>query len=59
MRRRPEPVSLAAGMVLVVLGTMLLLAQTDVIELDFGSLAPVVLAAVGAVLLASGLSRAS
>lgn len=59
MRRsaRPEPVSLTAGIVLVVLGTALLLDRTGTINLDFGSMAPIALAAIGAMLLASGLSR--
>jgi hypothetical protein len=55
--RDPEPVSLTSGLVLVVLGTTLLLDRVHVLNLDFGSLAPIVLAAVGAVLLVSGLTR--
>ncbi|MBA3327479.1 MAG: hypothetical protein H0T43_04165 [Solirubrobacterales bacterium] len=42
---------------LVGLGTVLLLIQLDIADLDFGGLAPIVLGAVGAILLASGLTR--
>jgi hypothetical protein len=50
-------VSLTAGLVLVVLGTLLLLDSTGALRLDFGALAPIAFGAVGAILLASGLSR--
>jgi hypothetical protein len=50
-------VSLTAGLVLVVLGTVLLLDNTGTLKLSFGAMAPIALAAVGAILLASGLSR--
>ena len=49
--------SLVAGLVLVVLGIVLLLDSADVLELSFGAMAPIAFAAVGAILLASGLSR--
>ncbi|MEY2513607.1 MAG: hypothetical protein QOJ89_965 [bacterium] len=49
--------SLTAGLVLVVLGTILLLDSTGTLTLSFGAMAPIALAAVGAILLASGLSR--
>ncbi len=49
--------SLTAGLVLLVLGTVLLLDQAGTLQLDFGSMAPIALGAIGAVLLASGLSR--
>jgi hypothetical protein len=39
------------------LGALLLLDAEDAIELRLGALAPIACAAVGAVLLASGLSR--
>jgi hypothetical protein len=60
VRRRAEPdaVSLTAGIVLVVLGTVLLLDRTGTIQLDFGAMAPIALGVIGAILLASGLSRA-
>ena len=59
MRRTAEcdRLSLTAGLVLVVLGTVLLLGSLDVVRLSFGSMAPIAFAAVGAILLASGLSR--
>ena len=53
----PEPVSLVAGLVLVVFGIVLLLDSLGVFELTFGAMAPIAFAAVGAVLLASGLAR--
>ena len=49
--------SLAAGLVLIALGALLLLDRTDAIDLRFGYLWPALLAAVGAIMLASGLSR--
>jgi hypothetical protein len=59
VRRRasPDPVSLTAGLVLVVLGTVLLLDRVGTLDLTFGSMAPIAFGAVGAILLASGLSR--
>ena len=59
MRRtaRPDPVSLTAGLVLVVLGAILLLDRTGTVDLTFSSMAPIAFAAIGAILLASGLSR--
>jgi len=53
----PEPLSLAAGLVLIVFGTVLLLDRAGEISLSFGALAPIALAAVGAILVTSGLSR--
>jgi hypothetical protein len=52
-----DPVSLVAGAVIAALGGLLLADRVDALDLRFGSLTPVVLAAVGAILLASGLSR--
>jgi hypothetical protein len=59
VRRRasPDPVSLTAGLVLVVLGTVLLLDRVGMLDLTFGSMTPIAFGAVGAILLASGLSR--
>jgi len=48
---------LTAGLVLVVFGAVLLLDSTGTLELRFGVMAPIAFAAVGAILLASGLSR--
>ena len=53
----PDRLSLTAGIVLVVFGTVLLLDSLGTLRLDFGSMAPIAFGAVGAVLLASGLSR--
>jgi hypothetical protein len=50
-------VSLLAGLVLVVLGVVLLLNSTGTLHLTFGAMAPIAFGAVGAILLASGLSR--
>ena len=59
MRRTPTPerLSLTAGLVLVVFGVVLLLDATGTLELSFGAMAPIAFGAVGAILLASGLSR--
>jgi hypothetical protein len=54
---RPDPFSLTAGLVLVVLGTVLLLGRKHELDLGFDVMAPIAFAAVGAILLASGLSR--
>jgi hypothetical protein len=48
---------LVAGLALLALGGLLLLDSQDVLRLKFGTLAPIACAAVGAILLASGLSR--
>ena len=55
--RRLDWTSLIAGVVLMALGTLLLLDRLEAVDLRFGYLWPVLLAAVGAILLASGLSR--
>lgn len=54
-RRALDMPSLVAGLVVLVVGGLLLLDRVDVLELRFSVLAPVVLAACGAVLLAAGL----
>jgi len=53
----PDRLSLVAGLVLVVLGVVLLLDSAGALDLTFGSMAPIAFGAVGAILLASGLSR--
>lgn len=55
--RRPDVASLVAGAVLVAFGLVLLLDELEVIDLRFAILAPVASGAVGAILLALGLSR--
>ncbi|MDX6691005.1 MAG: hypothetical protein QOG15_2462 [Solirubrobacteraceae bacterium] len=59
MRRpgKPDPLSLTAGLAFVVLGAVLLLERSGEIKLTFGAMAPIAFAAVGAILVASGLSR--
>lgn len=56
-RRRPDLTSLVAGIAIVLFGTVLLLDRADVLDLRFASLAPIVCAVAGAILLASGLVR--
>lgn len=54
---RPDVATLVAGLALLVLGGLLLLDSQGTLELRVGALAPIACAAVGAVLLASGLTR--
>ncbi len=54
---RPDRLLLVAGSVLAAFGVVLLLDRTATIELSFGSMAPMAFAVVGAVLLATGLTR--
>jgi hypothetical protein len=54
---RPDVTTLVAGLAVLVLGGVLLADSTGALELSFAGLAPLVLGAVGATLLASGLSR--
>jgi hypothetical protein len=56
---RPEPdlTSLVAGVAVTALGVLLLLDATGGLELRFAVLGPALCAALGAILLASGLSR--
>ena len=54
---RPDVPALVAGLVLVAFGAVLALDAAGVLELTFAALAPIACAAVGAVLLATGLSR--
>jgi hypothetical protein len=58
VRREPDVPSLVAGAVLVALGCVLLADVLGVVALTFETYAPVACAAVGAILLAVGLSRA-
>lgn len=55
MNRRPDRLSLVAGLAISGLGVLLLLDRTGVIELRFGYALPAILACVGAILLAAGL----
>ena len=56
MARRHFP-SLVGGVAVVALGAVLMLDAAGAFELRFATLAPIACAAVGAILLASGLSR--
>jgi hypothetical protein len=47
--------SLVAGLAIALLGTLLLLDRTGVLDVGFGYAAPAVTATVGAILLAAGL----
>jgi hypothetical protein len=55
--RRPDPVSLVAGLAILVFGAVLLLDRADVLNLRFAALGPIACAVAGAILLASGLVR--
>jgi hypothetical protein len=54
---RPDLATLISGLSVLALGTVLLLDQVGQLNLDFGSLAPLVLCVVGLVLLVGGLAR--
>ena len=56
-RRRLDVTSLVAGLVFTALGTLLLLDRSDVLDLRFGYFWPALTATIGAILLASGLTR--
>ena len=56
-RRIPDLPSLVAGLVILILGAVLLLDRLDVLTLHFASWGPLACAAIGAILLASGLGR--
>lgn len=56
-RERIDRPSLVAGLVLVVFGVVLLLDRSGSLRLTFGAMAPMAFAAVGAILLVTGLSR--
>jgi len=51
-----DPASLVAGLAVSALGVLLLLDQTDVLDLRFGYLWPALLGTIGAILLAVGLA---
>ena len=57
MRRSPDVTSIVAGIALIALGGVLLADAVGAIALSFEALAPIACAAVGAILLAAGLSR--
>jgi uncharacterized membrane protein HdeD (DUF308 family) len=49
--------SLVAGLVLIAFGVVLLLNRSGTLRLTFATMAPMAFAVVGAILLATGLSR--
>lgn len=56
MRRRPNITLLTCGVAVLVLGVLLVLNAGGTIDLRFAYTAPVLVAALGAILLASGLA---
>lgn len=56
-RTRPDLLSLAAGLGLIVFGAVLLLDALDVVDLSLSAFAPLACFLVGDVLLAAGLTR--
>ncbi len=59
MRARLDVASLVAGLVVIALGLLLLLDRVEVLDLQFGWLAPALAGTIGAVLLALGLADTS
>lgn len=56
MPRNFDPASFVAGLAISALGVLLLLDQTDVVDLRFNYLWPALLGTIGAILLAVGLT---
>jgi hypothetical protein len=54
---RPDLPTLVSGLAVLALGTVLLLDRAGDLSLHFASLAPLVLAVVGVILLVGGLAR--
>jgi hypothetical protein len=54
---QPDLTSLVAGACLIALGTLLLLDATGALDLRLAVFAPAACAAIGAILLASGMTR--
>jgi hypothetical protein len=55
--RKPDVATLVAGLALLALGVVLLLDSLGTVNASFANIAPIACAAVGAILLASGLTR--
>jgi hypothetical protein len=56
-RARPDVPSLVAGIAILAFGLILLADQVDAVDLRFAALAPLACAIIGAILLATGLTR--
>jgi hypothetical protein len=56
-RRRVDVTSLVAGFTIAALGMLLLLDRANALDLRFGYFWPALTATIGAILLASGLTR--
>ena len=54
---RPDVPSLASGIALIALGIVLLFDRMEMLEMGFGAFGPLMLAALGVMLLTLGLSR--
>lgn len=57
MTRSPDTTSVVAGIAVLALGVLLLIDAVGGLNLRFGVLAPMACAAMGAILLASGMTR--
>jgi hypothetical protein len=57
VRQRVDPISLAAGLAVAVMGALLLLDQESDFELTLGLFAAIVAAVLGTILLVSGLGE--
>ena len=57
MRRGPDIPALVSGLSVLALGAVLLLDAVGAFDLSLAAFAPIACAAVGAILLANGLSR--
>jgi hypothetical protein len=57
LSRRVDTVSLVAGLAIIAVGALLLLDQEDVIDLSLGIAGAAVAAALGVILIASGLAE--
>lgn len=57
MNRRPDRVSLAAGIGVIAMGVLLLADQEDALSLSLGLFGAIVSAVIGAILLVSGIDE--
>jgi hypothetical protein len=57
VNRRPDRVSLAAGIGVIAMGVLLLADQEDALSLSLGLFGAIVLAVIGAILLISGIDE--